>query len=75
MANLYAQKDSNIRKTWLLITVFLVLVIGLGWVISYAMQEPGILYFAVGFALIMNLVAYWHSDKIALSMSRAKPIR
>lgn len=75
MANLYAQKDSNIRKTWLLIIVFLVLVIGLGWVISYMMQEPGVLYFAVGFALIMNLVAYWYSDKIALLMSGAKPVK
>ncbi|MBI2669685.1 MAG: M48 family metallopeptidase [Candidatus Yanofskybacteria bacterium] len=75
MSNLYAHKDSNIRKTWLLITVFLILVIGLGWLISYAMQSPGILYFAVGLALVMNLVAYWHSDKIALSMSGAKPIK
>lgn len=39
------------------------------------MQERGILYFAVAFALIMNLVAYWHSDKIALSLSGAKPIK
>ncbi|MBI2063484.1 MAG: M48 family metallopeptidase [Candidatus Yanofskybacteria bacterium] len=73
--NLYAHKDSNIRKTWLLITVFLVLVVGLGWLISYVMQSPGILYIAVGLALVMNLVAYWHSDKIALSMSGAKPIK
>lgn len=75
MTNLYQQKDSNIRKTWLLITVFLVLVIGLGWLIAYFLQSPQILYFAVGLALIMNLVAYWHSDKIALSMSGAKPIK
>src|SRR3990167_11317495 len=73
--NLYTQQDSNIRKTWLLITVFLVLVVGLGWLISYVMQSPGILYIAVGLALVMNLVAYWHSDKIALSMSGAKPIK
>lgn len=59
----------------MLITVFLVLVIGIGWIISYAMQTPGILYFAVALALGMNLLAYWHSDKIALSMSGAKPIK
>ena len=73
--NLYHHKDSNIRKTWLLITVFLVLVIGLGWLVGYIMQSPGILYIALGLALVMNLVAYWHSDKIALSMSGAKPIK
>ncbi len=74
MTNLYTQKDSNIRKTWLLMTVFLVLVIALGWVIGYILQSPGVLYFAVVLAIVMNLVAYWNSDKIALAMSGAKPI-
>ncbi len=75
MTNLYSQQDSNIRKTWLLITVFLVLVIGLGWLIAYFLQSPEILYIAVLLAVIMNVVAYWNSDKIALSMSGAKPIK
>ncbi len=55
-------------------TVFLVLVIALGWVIGYVLQSPGILYFAVALAIVMNLVAYWNSDKIALAMSGARPI-
>ena len=70
--NLYSQKDSNIRKTWLLIVVFLVLIIGLGFILSYAFASVEILYFAVALAIIMNMVAYWNSDKIALSMSGAK---
>jgi heat shock protein HtpX len=74
MTNLYTQKDANIRRTWLLMTVFLVLVIALGWVIGYILQSPGVLYFAVVLAVVMNLVAYWNSDKIALAISRAKPI-
>lgn len=74
MANLYTQKDANIRRTWLLMTVFLVLVIALGWAIGYILQSPGVLYFAVILAVAMNLVAYWNSDKIALAMSRARPI-
>jgi heat shock protein HtpX len=72
MSDLYNQKDSNIRKTWFLITVFLVVVIGFGWLISYIWQSPIILYFAVALAIIMNAVAYWNSDKIALSMSGAR---
>ncbi len=75
MADLYKHKDSNIRKTWLLMTVFLVLVIGIGLVISYFMQSSIILYIAIALALIMNLVAYWNSDKIALSMSGAKSVK
>ena len=71
MANLYKHKDSNIRKTWFLITVFLVIVIGFGWLISYIWQSPVILYVAVALAFGMNAVAYWKSDKIALAMSKA----
>lgn len=75
MINLYAQKDLNIRKTWLLVTVFLVLVVGLGWLISYLLQSAEVLYFAIGLALVMNIIAYWKSDKIALAMSGAKPTK
>ncbi|MEX2052964.1 MAG: M48 family metallopeptidase [Candidatus Paceibacterota bacterium] len=56
-------------------TVFLVLVIAVGFAISYFMQSGIILYIAVAVAIIMNLVAYWNSDKIALSWSRATPIK
>lgn len=72
--NLYSQKSSNIRKTWLLISLFLILIIGIGWILSFAFNAPGILYFAVALSLIMNLIGYWYSDKIALAVSRAKPI-
>ena len=71
--NLYSQKDSNIRKTWLLMTVFLVLIILIGWLFGYVYNSPGILYFAVFLAVFMNFFAYWYSDKIALKMSGAKP--
>lgn len=72
--NLYTHQDSNIRKTWMLISVFLVMVIAVGWLFAYALQMPGLLYGAVFLSLIMNVIAYWQSDKIALSMSGAKPI-
>src|SRR3989338_5759734 len=73
MSGLYQHKDSNIRKTWLLMTVFFVLVIFIGWLFGYVYNSPGILYFAVFLAVFMNLFAYWYSDKIALKMSGAKP--
>ena len=53
-------------------TVFLVIIIGLGYFISYYYNSPAILYFAVIFSLIMNIASYWWSDKIVLSMSGAK---
>ncbi|MEK7138708.1 MAG: M48 family metalloprotease [Patescibacteria group bacterium] len=74
MANLYTHKDSNIRKTWLLMTVFLVLIVFIGWLFGYIYNSPGILYFAVGLSLFMNIFAYWFSDKVALAMSQARPV-
>jgi len=71
MPSLYTHRDSNQRKTWLLMTIFFVAVILIGWVFSQAMQEPGILYIAVGFSMISSFISYWWSDKIVLSMSSA----
>ena len=72
-SNLYTHKDSNIRKTWLLMAVFLVLIILIGWLFGFVYNSPEILYFAVGLSLFMNFFAYWYSDKVALAMSGAKP--
>ncbi|MBI5306361.1 M48 family metallopeptidase [Candidatus Wolfebacteria bacterium] len=71
---LYSQKDSNIRKTWLLFTIFLIVVIGIGLFFGRIYNNSGILYFAVIFSVLMNVVAYWHSDKIVLKMANAKAI-
>lgn len=75
MSNLYSHKSNNIRKTVLLMTVFLALVIALGYALSYYFGDITILYIAIIFSLIMNMTAYWWSDKIALSMSGAQPVK
>ena len=71
---LYTHKDENIRKTWLLFTMFLIVVISIGWLFSYLYQSPGILYGVIIFAVLMNVFSYWFSDKIVLSMAHAQPI-
>lgn len=74
MATLYNQADSNVRKTWMLMTAFFIAVIGLGWALSYALGNPGILYIAVLLSVVMNIGSYWYSDKLALMSTGAKPI-
>ena len=74
MPNLYTHQSANIRKTWLLMTVFLVIVIGIGWAFSYLYDAPDILFIAIIFSVGMNIVSYWKSDKIALAVSGAKPL-
>ncbi|MEZ4211258.1 MAG: M48 family metallopeptidase [Candidatus Paceibacterota bacterium] len=75
MQTLYTHEDSNIRKTWLLITLFLVIVIALGWFFSYYFSSPDILYFAVIFAFFQVFFSYWFSHKIVLSMSGAREVK
>lgn len=75
MPTLYTQVDKNVRKTWLLITLFLILIIGLGYVFSYNLREPTILYGAVFFSFLMSFLSYWYSDKIALAINRAHEIK
>lgn len=73
MSTLYTHQTENVRKTWLLMTVFLVLLIAVGWALSYVYGNPVILYIFAGFSIMMNIVAYWKSDSIALSSARAIP--
>ncbi|MBI2591142.1 MAG: M48 family metallopeptidase [Candidatus Brennerbacteria bacterium] len=72
--SLYAHRDSNIRKTWILFSVFLIVVIGLGFVFSEFYNSPDILFFAVIFSVGMSFFSYWYSDKIVLKMAGAVPV-
>lgn len=73
MATIYTHRSSNIAKTWLLVGVFLVIILGLGAFFSYYYNNPGILTIAIVFSVVMNITSFWFSDKIALSLARAKP--
>jgi heat shock protein HtpX len=72
MATIYNQADKNTRLTWVYIAGFLVFVILVGYVFAGAMKNSAILYIAVIFSIVMSFVSYWWSDKIVLSMSKAR---
>lgn len=72
--SIYTHQDSNIRKTWVLMALFFGVVIGIGWFFSYLYDSQAILFFAVIFSVLMNVGAYWFSDKIVLSMYKAQLI-
>lgn len=74
MPTLYDVKSSNVRKTFLLITLFLLVIIGLGWLFSYVFDNSLILIVAVIFSVLTSFSSYWYSDKLVLSMTRAQPI-
>lgn len=74
MPSIYTSYDRNSRLTWVYLTTFLILVIGVGYVFSQALDAPDILPIAVVFAVCMSFGSYWWSDSIVLSMSGAQPI-
>ncbi|HQF56921.1 MAG TPA: M48 family metallopeptidase [Candidatus Magasanikbacteria bacterium] len=73
---MYNQIDSNKRKTTLLITIFLVFIIGLGWFLGiYMGYGYEITILAVIISFIMTLVSFYSGDKVALASTGAKAIK
>lgn len=70
---MYKQIASNKRKTFLFIFIFLVFLIGLGWILSYAFNIFWILPVAIVIAVFQAFSSYYWSDKIALAISGARP--
>jgi heat shock protein HtpX len=73
MASLYTQQSKNVFRTWMLMGVFLIVVILIGFVAAQYFGNSSILYIALGFALITNIWAYWFSDKVAIASVGAIP--
>ncbi|MFA6278523.1 MAG: M48 family metalloprotease [Candidatus Paceibacterota bacterium] len=71
--NLYAERASNVRRTWALILGFVVVVMAVGYAISWYYGNPTILFFAAVIAIATNFYAYWQSDKLVLSLNHARP--
>ena len=60
----------NTAKTFFLLMVLTALLLMVGGLIG---GQSGIVI-ALGFALVLNVGAYWFSDRIALSMTHSRPI-
>lgn len=70
----YQDRARNVTKTWFLMLTFLIMVIGLGWAVSWYFNSPAILYVAVIFAVVMNIASFWFSDRIVLRLAGAQEI-
>ncbi len=75
MPTIYNQADKNVRSSWVLMSIFTIAIVLIGYVFSYALNNSGILYFAVGFSIISSFFSYWYSDKIVLMMSSAREVK
>jgi len=72
---MYDQITSNRNRTFLLFAMFLVVIIGLGYLFSVIYQENLILIIAVIFSVGMSWFSYFYSDRVVLNISGAKKIK
>ena len=72
---MYEQIASNTRRSYLLIVLFFLLILGIGYVFSlYTELGRYALVGAVAIAVVMSWGSYYYSDQIVLSMSGASPV-
>jgi heat shock protein HtpX len=71
----YEEIASNRRRTWAMIVVFVLLVLGVAAAVTYLFGASGpvVIVIAVAIAVASSWITYFSSDKIALRMSRAQP--
>ncbi len=74
MTSAYSQQNSNIQKTWMLITLFVGLVSGLFYGYGYVSGNYGITIIGIIFSVGQCLVSYFAGEKLALMSAGAKQI-
>lgn len=73
---MYNQIDKNKRKTNLLIVIFIMFVIGVGWFFNeFLGYGYGAVVIAVAISIIMSITSYYHGDKVALKSTGAREIK
>ena len=71
---LYTQVAANRFKTALFLSIYVLIILVLGYAISYYYNSPDILLIAGVISIVQGAVSYWSSDKVALAVSRAVPL-
>jgi heat shock protein HtpX len=72
---MYEQIESNVRRSWALIVLFVALIVGFGYVLGEALDFG---YAGVALAALVALgsawASYYYSDRIVLTLSRAREV-
>lgn len=71
---MYKAIASNKRNTVIIMAVFVGLITGIGWVISYFYGNTSITYWVLGGAFLYALIQYFAAGKLAVAMTGAQEI-
>lgn len=72
---MYRAIAANKRNTVLIMAVFVAIITGIGWAVSYFYGEPSITYWVLIGVTIYALIQYFAASKLAVAMSGAKEIQ
>ena len=72
---MYDELARNVRRSWLLVGGFVVVVLAIGWLFGAIFGGGPVGLIAAGsFAVLMSVISYRTGDKIVLAMSRAREV-
>lgn len=71
---MYKAIAANQSRTIFLMAIFFVLVVGIGWILSYIYKDSSMLWIAIIISVVMSWISYFQSDKIALASVRARQV-
>ena len=71
---MYKAIASNKRNTVIIMAVFVGLITGIGWVVSYFYGNTSITYWVLGGAFLYALIQYFAAGKLAVAMTGAQEI-
>jgi len=74
MATIYTNISANKRRSFGLIFIFVVFIVGLGYIFARALGMYWIFPLAIIIATIQAVASYWWSDKMVLAISGAKEV-
>jgi heat shock protein HtpX len=72
---LYTSIEKNKRNTIILIILFSFFILGIGFIMSQAMENYIFIIIAFAISLIINLIGYYQGDKLILKLNSAKSIK
>lgn len=72
---MYKQISANKTRSAVLIGLFLVFVIGIGWLFAQIYDNSAILYVVVAVSMVQAWASYYFADRIALMVSGAKELK
>ena len=73
-ATIYTNITANKWRSAIVMTLFVALVIALGYVFGVLLKLPWLLPLAIVVAIVQSFSAYWWSDKVALAVSGAHEV-